>query len=168
MDFKVRDCNYRDTRGTGKCQYRGVCRVSIIIYKITCNMMNKIYIGNTQQNFKKRMSRSLPGCQRAHGKGSPLGLLCKTFHRYLTERSRITITRNAAGPNKMQHFVARKPNLGGQKFRQNPPMLCATENRWKSSNFPDPSLINLSTLVPKSIEHADTNQGSIGISSMHR
>jgi hypothetical protein len=32
MDFKVRDCNCRGGRGTGKCQYRSMCRVLIIIY----------------------------------------------------------------------------------------------------------------------------------------
>jgi hypothetical protein len=42
-------------------------------------------------------------------------------------------------------------------------VLCATENGWKPSNSPEPSPINLSTLVPKSMGHADTNQGSIGI-----
>jgi hypothetical protein len=39
----------------GKCQYGGLSRVPIVIYKITCKMTNKIYIGNMQQNFKKRM-----------------------------------------------------------------------------------------------------------------
>jgi hypothetical protein len=34
MDFKVQDCNCRDPRGIGKCQYGGICRVLIIIYKI--------------------------------------------------------------------------------------------------------------------------------------
>jgi hypothetical protein len=52
MDFKVRDCNCKDLRGTGKCQYIGVCRVLVIICKINCKMTNKIYIGNAQQNFK--------------------------------------------------------------------------------------------------------------------
>jgi hypothetical protein len=49
MDFKVRECN---CRGVGKCQYGSVCRVPTIIYKITCKMTNKIYIGKTQQYFK--------------------------------------------------------------------------------------------------------------------
>jgi hypothetical protein len=34
IDFKVQDCNCRDPRGIGKCQYGGICRVLIIIYKI--------------------------------------------------------------------------------------------------------------------------------------
>jgi hypothetical protein len=52
MDFKVRDCNCRGGRGPGKCQCRDFCRMPIIIYRITCKMMNNIYIGNTQQHFK--------------------------------------------------------------------------------------------------------------------
>jgi hypothetical protein len=42
MDFKVRDCDCRGGGGPGKCQYGGACRVLIIIYRITCKMMNKI------------------------------------------------------------------------------------------------------------------------------
>jgi hypothetical protein len=72
MDFKVQDCNCRDPRGTGKCQYGGICRVSIIIYKITCKMTNKIYIGNMEQKNKEKNGRPLPGCQEIHGERSPL------------------------------------------------------------------------------------------------
>ena len=54
MDFKVRDCNCRGGK-TGKCQYGDVCRIPIVIYKVTCKTTNKIYIGNTQQYFKNRM-----------------------------------------------------------------------------------------------------------------
>ena len=52
FDFKVRDCNCRGGRGPGKCQYGNYCRIPIAIYRITCKMTNKIYIGNTQQHFK--------------------------------------------------------------------------------------------------------------------
>jgi hypothetical protein len=57
MDFRVRECNCRrGGRGEGKCQCRGICRVPIFIYKITCcKMTNKIYIRNTQQHFKIKM-----------------------------------------------------------------------------------------------------------------
>jgi hypothetical protein len=69
MDFKVQDCNCKDPRGTGKCQYRGVCRVLIVIYKITCKMTNKIYIRNTQQNFKKRMAGHFQDVKKLMEKG---------------------------------------------------------------------------------------------------
>jgi hypothetical protein len=72
MDFKVQDSNCRDPRGTGKCQYGGVCRVLIVIYKITCKMTNTIYIRNTQQNFKKQKR-----CEETYGERNPLGLLRK-------------------------------------------------------------------------------------------
>jgi hypothetical protein len=55
MDFKVRDCNCRDGRGPGKRQYGGLCRMPIVVYRITCKKTNKIYIGNTQQLFEMRM-----------------------------------------------------------------------------------------------------------------
>jgi hypothetical protein len=106
----------RYPRSTGKWQYRGVCRVSIIIYKTTCKMTNKIYIGNTQQTFKKRMAGQ-----------SPLGLLCQTCFQHLAKRSCSTITTNAVGPHKMQHFMTRQPNLGGQHLRQ--VLLCSVQQR---------------------------------------
>ncbi len=53
MNFKgVRDCNCRGDGGPGKCQKGGFCRMPIILYRITCKRMNKIYISNTQQHFK--------------------------------------------------------------------------------------------------------------------
>ena len=54
LDFKVRTCNCRGRRGPG-CEYGGFCRMPIVIYKITCKLTNKFYIGNTQQFFKMRM-----------------------------------------------------------------------------------------------------------------
>jgi hypothetical protein len=55
MDFQVRDCNCRGGRGPRKCQYGDVCRMPIVVYKVTCKMTNKFYIGNTQQHLKSRM-----------------------------------------------------------------------------------------------------------------
>jgi hypothetical protein len=54
-DFKVRECNCKGGRGTGKCQYGGFCRMPIIIYRVTCKMTNNIYMGNTQHHLKMRM-----------------------------------------------------------------------------------------------------------------
>ena len=81
MDFKVRDCNCRDPRGTGKCQYRGVCRVPIVIYKITCKLTNKIYIGNTQQYFKKRMVGHFQDTKKLMEKGTSSNSYAKHFAR---------------------------------------------------------------------------------------
>ena len=38
-----------------KCSYKGKCRSKCLIYEVTCSRFDAIYIGNTQQNFKKRM-----------------------------------------------------------------------------------------------------------------
>jgi hypothetical protein len=69
LDFKVRDCNCRGGRGPGKCQYGGVCRMPIVIYKITCTLTNKIYIGNTQQHFKMRMKGHFQDVKKLMEKG---------------------------------------------------------------------------------------------------
>jgi hypothetical protein len=69
MDFMVRKCNCIDPRGNGQCQYGDMCRVPVVIYKITCKMTNKIYIGNTQQNFKKRMTGHFQDVKKLMEKG---------------------------------------------------------------------------------------------------
>jgi hypothetical protein len=164
MDFKVQDCGV--SRGTGKCQYRGVCRVPIIIYKITCKMMIKICIGKTHKTSRKEWQATFRMSRNAWR--SPLQLLCQTFYGHLAKRSCSTIARNAAGPHRMQHSMARQPNRKSKPLAS-PPALCATEKEWKSSNFPKRSPINLSTLAPKSTEHANTtNQGSIGITNRRK
>jgi hypothetical protein len=68
-DFKVRDCKCRGDRGTGKCQYRGFCTMPIIIYMITCKMMNKIYIGNMSQHFKMQMRDHFQDMKKLMEKG---------------------------------------------------------------------------------------------------
>jgi hypothetical protein len=68
-DFKVRDCNCRGGKGPGKCQYGGFCRMPIVIYKITCTMTNKVYIGNTQQHFKMRMKGHFQDVKKLMEKG---------------------------------------------------------------------------------------------------
>ena len=64
LDFEVRDCNCRGGRVPGKCQYGDCCRMPIVIYRITCKMTNKIYIGNTQQHLKMRMRGHFQGVKR--------------------------------------------------------------------------------------------------------
>ena len=40
-----------------KCAYNGECRNKCIVYQVTCKQTKKVYIGNTQQNFKSRMDQ---------------------------------------------------------------------------------------------------------------
>ena len=55
-DFEPLPCNCRPGR-TGMCGYNNICRNSVIVYKVECNNTGKVYIGNTQQMFKKRMQQ---------------------------------------------------------------------------------------------------------------
>jgi hypothetical protein len=129
-------------------------------------MTNKIYIGNTQQNFSKRMVGHFQDIKKLREKGVQIGLLCQTFGQHLAKRSCSTVARDAVEPHRMQDYMARHPNIGGQNLWQVHLVLCATEKGWKPLNFSEQSLINLSTLAPKSMEeHANTIQSSIGITS---
>jgi hypothetical protein len=97
IDFlKVRECNCRGGRRAGNCQYGGFCRMPIIIYRVTCKITNKTYIGNRQQHFKMRMRGHFQDVKKLMEKGSPLGLICSTLCRNLAQRSHCTIARNAA------------------------------------------------------------------------
>ena len=48
----------------GNCVYEGKFRSRCIIYEVKCCMCDAIYIGNTQQNFKKRMDNHFSDLQR--------------------------------------------------------------------------------------------------------
>jgi len=57
-DFMDQDCNCNNkTKVNGQCVYEGKCRKSIVVYKATCKLCDKYYIGNTQQKLKKRMDQ---------------------------------------------------------------------------------------------------------------
>ena len=53
-DLMDRECNCSlPSKVNGKCVYEGKCRSKCIIYQVECSMCDAIYIGNTQQTFKK-------------------------------------------------------------------------------------------------------------------
>ena len=55
-DLMDRECNCSlPYKVNLKCAYEGKYRYKCIIYELTCSMCDAIYIGNTQQTFKKRM-----------------------------------------------------------------------------------------------------------------
>ena len=120
MDFMVRKCNCLDPSGKKKCQYGGMCRVPIVVYKITCKMTNKIYIGNTQQNFKKRMAGHFQDVKKLMEKG----ILSDSYARHFAgiwprgQRCSITIARDANKPLVLRYSLERKSHFGSQNFRQ--------------------------------------------------
>ena len=70
-DFKDTECNCR-ARMDGGCYSGPVseCRSCCIIYKATCKVCNKCYIGNTQQEEKKRMGQHFGDVKRLVNKGT--------------------------------------------------------------------------------------------------
>ena len=60
-----RECNCSlPYKVNGKCFYKGKCQSKFIIYEVKCSTCDAIYIGNTQQNFKKRMDDNFSDIQR--------------------------------------------------------------------------------------------------------
>ncbi len=68
IDLKVRECNCR-TAKRNKCGYGDVCRVPVVVYKITCKRTNKVYIGNTQNHLKTRMRGHFQNVKELYKKG---------------------------------------------------------------------------------------------------
>jgi hypothetical protein len=77
-DFETLDCNCR-LGSDKKCGYGNMCRKSIIVYKVECKNTSKIYIGNTQQHFKKRMQQHFNDVRRLHSQGIKSDSYAKHF-----------------------------------------------------------------------------------------
>ena len=63
----------------GKCVYEGKCRSKYIIYEVKCSTCDAIYIGNTQQTFKKRMDGHFSDLQRLLKKRTKIRFICCPF-----------------------------------------------------------------------------------------
>jgi hypothetical protein len=78
MDFETLRCNCR-LGLNGKCGYNDNCRKSIVVYKIECKNTSKVYIGNTQQHFKKRMQQHFNDVKKLHQQGIKSDSYAKYF-----------------------------------------------------------------------------------------
>ena len=66
-DLMDRECNCTlPSKFNRKCVYEGKCQSKCIIYEVKFSMCDAIYIGNTQQTFKKRMDGNFSDLQRLH------------------------------------------------------------------------------------------------------
>ena len=64
-DLMDRECNFSlPSKVNRKCVYEGKCRSKCIIYEVKCSKCDAIYIGNTQQTFKKRLDGHFSDFQR--------------------------------------------------------------------------------------------------------
>ena len=65
-----RECNcYLPSKVNGTCVYEGKCQSICIIYEGQWCMCDAIYIGKTQQSFKKRIDGHFSDLQRLHKNG---------------------------------------------------------------------------------------------------
>ena len=65
MELMDTECNCSlPSKVNRKCVYEHKFRSTCIIYEVKCSMWDAIYIGNTQQTFKKRMDVHFSGLQR--------------------------------------------------------------------------------------------------------
>jgi hypothetical protein len=71
--------------------------IPIVIYRITCNMTNKIYIGNKQHHFKMQMKGYFQNLKKLMEKGvhSDSALHQTLCQNLAQRRSRSTMTRDA-------------------------------------------------------------------------
>jgi GIY-YIG catalytic domain len=90
-DFDTLSCNCR--LGSSKsCGYNNVCRKSIIVYKVECINTSKVYIGNTQQHFKRRMQQHFNDVRKLHKLGEKSDSYAKHFAEQLINFTDITPT----------------------------------------------------------------------------
>ena len=58
LDFDTLPCNYNTRKKVnGECPYNNICCKSIVVYKATCDITKKFYIGCTQQKLKNRITQ---------------------------------------------------------------------------------------------------------------
>jgi hypothetical protein len=136
----------------------------IIIYRVTCKMTNKTYIGNMQQHFKMRVRGHFQDVKKL----METGVHSDSYARHFMG----IWLRGAATPSpgmqrdmiKCEILWKRNPIFCGENNLEKQPALCATEKEWRLSKSPDQPPIYLSTPAQQRYiaGHADTNQGSIG------
>ena len=69
-DFLCRPCNCCSSAHIdGKCPYNGICRRKCAVYKVQCKLCTAIYIGNTQQTVKTRMTQHFGDVRRLISEG---------------------------------------------------------------------------------------------------
>ena len=89
QDFKALPCNCQ-SRKTRGCDYGGVCRESIVVYKVECKNTGKIYIGNTQQKLKNRMQQHYQEVRQLHIRGKKSDSFADHFATQLQNFAEIT------------------------------------------------------------------------------
>ena len=111
-DLMDRECNCSlPSKVNGKCVYKGKCCSKCIIYQEECRKCDAIYIGNTQQTFKKRMYGHFSDLQRLLKNGQKSDSFAAHFVQHynngpaLSTRSNLVraCARGAGSPRTVEH-----------------------------------------------------------------
>jgi len=79
-DFDTLPCNCKNRNDEG-CDYCGICRESILVYRVECNTTGKSYIGSTQCHLKKRMQQHFQDVRRRKALKGSFDSCAKHFDR---------------------------------------------------------------------------------------
>jgi GIY-YIG catalytic domain len=89
-DFETLECNCR-LCSNKTCGYDDMCRKSIVVYKVECKVTSKVYIGNTQQYFKKRMQQHFNDVKKLHSTGEKSDSYAKHFATLFSNFDNVTL-----------------------------------------------------------------------------
>ena len=90
QDFQDLTCNCNAaSKINNKCIYNSKCRTSIVVYKATCKVCEKFYVGNTQQHLKKRMNQHFSETRSLVSKNLTSDTFAKHFATHFTKGEKI-------------------------------------------------------------------------------
>jgi hypothetical protein len=124
-------------------------------------MMNKIYIGNTQQHFKMRMRGHFQDIKQLVEKGVHSDSYAQHFACIWPRGANVPSSGMQCNLIKCEILWQGNP-ISVVKTFEKTPVLFATENEWRSLRSPEQPPIYLSILVWKYMACAATNPDSIG------
>ena len=104
-DFISLPCNCSEPiirRSGNNCPWKGNCREKVIVYKITCVICQKFYIGSTQNALKQRTSMHIQNIRDLFLRNKTSSTLAKHFSKHLHQlraHNDINIEINFGGSN---------------------------------------------------------------------
>ena len=87
IDFMDRPCNCNSaSKVDGECIYGSSCRKSVVVYKCECKICGVFYIGNTQNQIKKRMNGHFAERRNSVNKGVISDSFAKDFAMHFKDK----------------------------------------------------------------------------------
>ena len=118
LDFDTLPCNCNTrTKVDGDCPYNNLCRNSIVVYKATCDITKKFYIGCTQQKLKTRMTQHFNETVSSANKGLSSDSFAKHFALQAIKEGKTT-AKDVRDRTSLEIPVAWQPHIRFQILRQ--------------------------------------------------